>query len=54
MISLQNYCVANTVNSVSYNITKKSIKIDAKRIIPNTKKIEDYQIIKNNHNSKKK
>lgn len=54
MISVQDYCMTNNVNSISYNITKKSIQVDARKIISKTNKIEDAQIIKKIHKSLKK
>lgn len=54
MISIQNYCIANNANSISYNITKKSIQVDARKTVSKTKKIEDDQIIKKIHKNLKK
>ena len=54
MISLQGYCMTNNINSVSYNITKKSIQIDSKKIASKTNKIEDSLIIKKIHKNIKK
>lgn len=54
MISVQDYCVNNTITNVSYNITKKSVQVSSKKVIARTEKIEDAQIIKKIHKSLKK
>ena len=54
MISIQDYCITNNINSISYNITKKSMMIDSKKTVSRTNKIDDPQIIKKIHNIIKK
>ena len=41
MISIQDYCITNNINSISYNITKKSMMIDSKKTVSRTNKIDD-------------
>lgn len=54
MIGVQGYCITNNINSISYNITKKSMQVDAKKIMSKTDKIQDSQIIKKIHKNLKK